>query len=76
MTKKRTLNEYRQSKDFGYTNPEKEELTGIVTREGTKVVTYQEKRMLIQIKSLHESYPNNQEFGYHIRKFLRDVNII
>ncbi|BCV02202.1 MAG: hypothetical protein CM15mV51_0160 [uncultured marine virus] len=32
--------------------------------------------MLIQIKSLHETYPNNQEFGYHIRKFLRDVNII
>ena len=79
MRKKRTLNELRQTKDYGYTKhykiPEKPK-TGVIVNGKTKLVSYEEKNLIVEIKKLHIDYPNDQEFGYNLRKYLRDVNII
>ncbi len=79
MVKKRSLNEYRQNKDYGYkkhyTIPKKPK-TGIVIDDKTKLVSYEEKDLIVEIKKLHIDYPNDQEFGYNLRKYLKNVNII
>jgi hypothetical protein len=51
-TKKRSLNEYRQSKEYGYTNPT------TVKRNST------ETRIITLIKK----FPNNSELGEAVRR--------
>ena len=56
MTKKKTLNELRQTKDYGYTKhyntPEKPK-TGVIINGKTKLVSYEEKNLMVEIKKLH-----------------------
>ena len=76
MGKKRTLNELRQTKEYGYKNPMKKNRTGLVVKDRTILVTYEGKDIISNILKLHKSYQNDQEFGSHVRQFLRHVNII
>lgn len=72
MAKKRTMNEYRQTKDSHYTNPWKigpaigsdGEVKSEHVYSNTKLSLYE------QLVLLRKKYPNDQEFGYHVAKEL------
>lgn len=61
MPKKRTLNEYRQSKDFGYKAPIKE---GAV-KDYYRKVDFDSQFIIDLIKK----YPNDQDLGEELRKY-------
>ena len=61
MAKKRTLNEYRQSKDFGYENPK----TGTVIDDYYRKVDFDPQYIVDLIKN----FPNDKELGSEIRKY-------
>ncbi len=62
MTKKRTLNEYRQSKDFGYKRPIKKHT---IVGDYYRTVNFDPQYIVDLIKK----YPNNQDLGSEIRKY-------
>lgn len=61
MAKKRTLNEYRQSKDFGYKNPK----TETVIDDYYRKVDFDPQYIVDLIKN----FPNDKELGSEIRKY-------
>ncbi len=61
MSKKRTLNEYRQSKEFGYKEPE----TVTTVDDYYKEVNFEPKYVVDLIKE----NPNDTDLGEAIRKY-------
>lgn len=61
MTKERTLNEYRQSKDFGYENPK----TETVVEDYYRKVNFDPQHIVDLIKN----FPNDKELGFEIRGY-------
>jgi hypothetical protein len=61
MAKKRTLNEYRQSKDFGYKNPK----TETVVEDYYRKVNFDPQHIVDLIKN----FPNDTELGFEIRNY-------
>lgn len=66
MTKERTLNEYRQSKDFGYENPK----TGTIVEDYYRKVNFDPQHIVDLIKN----FPNDKELGFEIRKYYLHLN--
>ena len=73
MTKKRTLNEYRQSKEYTK-NPWKLYGSPKIGSEGEVDPTvgddHLEPTLYDELVELRKQYPNDQEFGYHVAKDL------
>ena len=61
MAKKRTLNEYRQNKEFGYKNPK----TETVIDDYYRKVDFDPQYIVDLIKN----FPNDKELGSEIRKY-------
>ena len=61
MPKKRTLNEYRQSKDFGYKPPKNHK----VVEDYYRTVNFDPQYMVDLIKK----FPNDQDLGAEVRKY-------
>jgi hypothetical protein len=61
MAKKRTLNEYRQNKEFGYKNPK----TETVIDDYYRKVDFDPQHIVDLIKN----FPNDKELGCEIRKY-------
>jgi hypothetical protein len=73
MTKKRTLNEYRQSKEYtknpwALYGPPKIGSEGEVDPEVGD--DHMEPTLYDQLVDLRKQYPNDQQFGYHVAKEL------
>ena len=73
MTKKRTLNEYRQSKEYtknpwALYGPPKIGSEGEVDTEVGD--DHMEPTLYDQLVDLRKQYPNDQQFGYHVAKEL------
>ena len=66
MVKKRTLNELRQSKDFGYKAPIKKE---ILVEDYCRNVNFDCQHVVDLIKE----YPNNTELGKVIRGYYESL---
>ncbi len=60
MTKKRTLNEYRQTKDSVYQNQKEK-----VVENYYRVVNFDPQHIVDLIKN----FPNDKELGYEIRNY-------
>jgi len=73
MAKERTLNELRQSKSFGYKNPRKEEKTIGNSIYQFDIIEF-ENYIFPEILNLQKQYPNDQEFGKHVRRLLISNN--
>ena len=81
MAKKRTLNEYRQSKEYtknpwSLYGPPRIGSEGVVESETDN---YEEEiddesdsyyGLMKKLKELRKQYPNDQQFGYHVAKEL------
>ena len=61
MPKKRTLNEYRQSKDFGYKAPKKHK----IVEDYYRTVNFDSQFIIDLIKK----FPNDQDLGEEVRKY-------
>ena len=68
MAKKRTMNEYRQTKDTFYKVPPKIGSGGEVHPEVGD--DHLEPSLYDRLIDLRKKYPNDQEFGYHVAKEL------
>jgi len=73
MAKKRTLNEYRQSKEYtknpwALYGPPKIGSEGEVDPEVGD--DHMEPTLYDQLVDLRKQYPNDQQFGYHVAKEL------
>jgi len=68
MAKSRTLNEYRQTKDYGYKNPSIGN-----DRYQFNLIEF-ENYIFPEILKLKKKYPNDQEFGKHVRVLLNNNN--
>ena len=66
MVKKRTLNELRQSKDFGYKPPTKKE---IIVKDYYRTVNFDCQHIVDLIKK----YQNNMELGTEIRNYYESL---
>ena len=62
MAKKRSLNEIRQEKEYGYENPRKEGLQSLMLKLGAEVL------------ALRSKYPNDKEFGAEVDKLIKSLN--
>lgn len=77
MAKKRTMNEYRQSKEYVrnawelYNGP-KIGSEGEVELEEADDAEVDDESILYmkKLKALRKKYPNDQQFGYHVAKEL------
>ena len=63
--KKRTLNELRQEKEFGYKEPSREKLN---SKKDLQTI-------YSDIKSLVIKYPNDCELGKNFRRYLIDLGL-
>lgn len=61
MPKNRTLNHYRQNKEFGYSNPR------------SKSSRNSAEDTIQKIRDLRGQYPNDQEFGKAVAWLLRTI---
>ena len=68
MAKKRTMNEYRQTKDTFYKVPPTIGSEGEVRTELGN--DHLQPTLYDQLIDLRKKYPNDQEFGYHVAKEL------
>jgi hypothetical protein len=59
MTKERTLNEYRQTKDSVYKHPKESGLNEMKNNLDSQY-----------IMDLVEEFPNDQELGHEVRKYI------
>ena len=88
MAKKRTMNQYRQTKDTYYKVPTHDPQTGElnpnyeeVTGQNNPLDVYGDeyrKSFFVdfryQVQELRKQYPNDQEFGYEVAKLLRGIS--
>lgn len=65
MPKERTLNEYRQSKDFGYNPPKNHKMV----KDYYRKVNFDPQYMVDLIKK----FPNDKELGREIRNYYLDL---
>jgi hypothetical protein len=75
MAKKRTLNEYRQSKEYtknpwALYGPPKIGSEGEVEVDHYEEETGVEPTLHDELVALRKKYPNDQQFGYHVAKEL------
>ena len=76
MTKKRTLNEYRQSKEYtknpwALYGPPKIGSEGEVEVDHYEEETGVEPTLHDELVALRKKYPNDQEFGKQVAKIIR-----
>jgi len=62
MAKKRSLNEIRQEKEYGYENPRKEGLQSLMLKLGAEVL------------ALESRFPNDSDLGREIRKAVKSLD--
>lgn len=59
MTKERTLDEYRQTKDSVYNHPKESVLDGMKNNIDSQYIV-----------DLVDTFPNDQELGHEVRKYI------
>ena len=72
MAKKRTLNELRQVKDYGYNKHYSRSEPLIGDNDSKYNLIEFENYIFPEILKLQKQYPNNQEFGSHVRSLLNN----
>lgn len=74
MAKDRTLNEYRQTKDYGYNKHYSEKTTAIGDLDNKYSVIEFENYIFPEILKLQKKYPNDADLGKHVRRLLNNNN--
>ena len=72
MAKKKTLNELRQTKDYGYNKHYSKTVSSIGDANSKYSLIEFENYIFPEILKLQRQYPNNQEFGSHVRSLLNN----